>query len=351
MKTLRVRIKDKHAVALDMLAREVNFVWNYCNDLSARHLQRTGKFLTAYDIAPYTAGATKAGLSLHSQTVQAITEEFVTRRKQFKKAKLRWRTSFGSRKSLGWIPFKASGIKYRDGQLHYAGQHFNLWDSYGLSQYAIRIGSFSQDARGRWYANLCVQTAENPTLATSSIGIDLGLKDVAVCSDGSKLEAKQNYRELEAKLGAAQRAGKTKRVKAIHAKIKNRRQDEIHKFTTRLVDSHAAIFVGNVSSLKLAKTRMAKSVLDAGWGLLKTQLKYKAMARSVVFEIVDEANSTQTCSCCGVKPANSPKGRAGLGIREWTCCDCGAQHDRDINVARNILAAGHRRLAVGILVL
>ena len=146
----------------------------------------------------------------------------------------------------------------------------------------------------------------------------------------------------------AQRANKKKRVKAIHAKIKNRRADAIHKFTTQLVREHSFIVVGNVSSSGLAKTKMAKSVLDAGWFMLKTQLDYKSKAMQGVFLEVNEAYSTQTCSCCGSVSVNSPKGRAGLGIREWTCPDCGALHDRDVNAARNILAAGHCRLAGGI---
>jgi transposase len=86
-----------------------------------------------------------------------------------------------------------------------------------------------------------------------------------------------------------------------------------------MTDTYGAIFVGDVSSRQLVKTRMAKSVLDAGWGMLRTQLRYKAIARGVVFDEVDERNTTQTCSCCGVNSANSPKGRAGLRIREWTC--------------------------------
>ena len=117
IKTLRLRLKDKHSRTLNALAREVNLVWNYVNELSYRHTQRTGKFFSSYDIAQYTAGATKEGLQIHSQTVQGITEEFVTRRKQFRKARLRWRTSFGTRKSLGWIPFKSSALTYKQGQL------------------------------------------------------------------------------------------------------------------------------------------------------------------------------------------------------------------------------------------
>jgi transposase len=96
---------------------------------------------------------------------------------------------------------------------------------------------------------------------------------------------------------------------------------------------------------------MAKSSLDAGWGMLKTMLEYKSDHAGIVFEEVNEAYTTQTCSCCGCISRDSPKGRAGLGIREWICGECGVTHDRDVNAARNILAAGHRRLAVGIPVL
>ena len=93
---------------------------------------------------------------------------------------------------------------------------------------------------------------------------------------------------------------------------------------------------------------MAKSVLDAGWYILKTQLDYKSKAMQAVFIEVNESYTTQACSCCGSISANSPKGRAGLRIREWSCPECGALHDRDINAAKNILALGHERLAAGI---
>jgi len=109
--------------------------------------------------------------------------------------------------------------------------------------------------------------------------------------------------------------------------------------------------MGNVGRLKRVKTTMAKSVLDAGWGQLKTMLDYKCAHVGIVFKEVDEAYTTQTCSSCGSLPESRPKGIAGLGIREWTCSGCGVTHDRDINAARNILAAGHGRLAVGIPVL
>jgi transposase len=96
---------------------------------------------------------------------------------------------------------------------------------------------------------------------------------------------------------------------------------------------------------------MAKSVLDAGWSMLKTQLDYKSKAMQAVLIDVNEAYTTQACSCCGCISPNSPKGRTGLRIREWSCPECGALHDRDVNAAKNILALGHERLAAGITVL
>ncbi len=179
----------------------------------------------------------------------------------------------------------------------------------------------------------------------ASVGIDLGCKETATDSNGYKLKGRE-YRELEEDLGLAQRAKNKKRAKAIHAKIKNRRVDALHKYSRKLVNENAAIFVGNVSSQKLVKTKMAKSVLDAGWSTLKTLLEYKSAHAGIVFAEINESYTTQTCSCCGSRQ-NSPKGRAGLGIREWTC-ECGVTHDRDINAAKNILALGHERLAVGI---
>jgi transposase len=96
---------------------------------------------------------------------------------------------------------------------------------------------------------------------------------------------------------------------------------------------------------------MAKSVLNVGWSMFRDMLKYKCDDAGVWFEIVNEAYSTQTCSICGTLPESRPRGIAGLGIREWTCSECGAHHDRDVNAAKNILARGHARLAGGILVL
>ncbi|MFQ1042898.1 MULTISPECIES: RNA-guided endonuclease InsQ/TnpB family protein [Acinetobacter] len=350
MKTLKLRIRDKHCKMLDQLASEVNFVWNYVNDLGFKHLKRKGEFLSAYDVAKYTKGASKE-CNLHSQTIQAVTEELVTRRKQFKKAKLKWRVSNkkSARRSLGWIPFKKVAIKSADGSVQYGKHQFKLWDSYGLSQYRIKTGSFFEDSRGRWYVCLVVDSPKQakPTV-TKAIGIDLGLKDIATCSDGTVISNPKFYRKYEQKLGIAQRARNKKRVRALHAKIANCRKDHLHKASTQLVRENALIIVGDLSAKKLVKTKMAKSVLDTGFSKLKTMLKYKCENAGVMFEEVNEAYTTQICSCCKQISSSSPQGRVDLRIREWTCQSCGTVWQRDLNSALNILALGHKRLAVGI---
>jgi putative transposase len=98
------------------------------------------------------------------------------------------------------------------------------------------------------------------------------------------------------------------------------------------------ILIGDVSSVKLAKTRMAKSVLDAGWGMLKTQLQYKGEYAGRCVRIVDERNTTRACSSCGA--LTGPSGLDSLVVRTWVCSECGETHDRDVNAARNILSAG-----------
>ena len=348
-KTLRLRIKDKHARVLSAMAREVNQVWNFCNETSRRAIRERHQWLSGYDLQKLTNGYSKCdGIHIGSPTVQQVCEDYAKARKQFKKAKLRWRVSNpqSSKYSLGWIPFKARALQYKAGQIAFAGQKFSLWDSYGLADYELRAGSFSEDSRGRWYLNVVVKVQAKGSSATASVGIDLGLKEVAVASNGQRIEGRF-YRKLEADLGIAQRAHKKRRVKAIHAKIANQRKDALHKFSTALVRENAAIFVGDVASSKLVKTKMAKSTLDAGWASLKTMLEYKSHQAGIVFEVVNESYTTQTCSCCGAIPASSPKGRAGLRIREWVCSDCGAVHDRDVNAAKNILARGLARLAEG----
>lgn len=346
IKTLKLRSKDKHAAVLRQMAREVDQVFNFCNETSARAIRGRREWLSGHDLQKLTAGFSKCeGVAIGSGTVQVVCTEYATRRKQFKKARLNWRVSNPKsfKYSLGWVPFKGGQANYKAGQVEFAGRKFSLWDSYGLSRFDLHAGSFSQDARGRWYFNVAVEVAVEQSKGTAAIGIDLGLKTAITASDGQTFEGRL-YRASEQKLATVQRAGKKRQVKAVHARISNQRKDGLHRFSTTLVRENAAIFAGDVSSKKPIKTRMAKSTLDAGWAMFKTMLEYKATQAGIVFEEVNEAYSTQTCSQCG--SIEGPKGFNGLGIRGWRC-SCGALHGRDLNAAKNILRVGLDSPAAG----
>ena len=340
IRTYRYRIKDSSAATkLNELARACNQVWNFCNESQEHALRWNQRWPTYQDLCKLTTGSSKE-LGLHSQTVQAVCEQYATRRQQFKKRKLRWR----GKRSLGWVPFKASGIKVVEDTVRYAGHTFRFWKSRELPG-LVKCGSFSQDSRKRWYVNFVVDVPdEMPTTGTKQIGIDLGLKTLATCSDGSKIEAPRWYRNQQRRIAEHQRKRRSRQSRNLQAKIANRRKDFLHKESDRLTKECELIVIGDVCSSKLTKTKMAKSVNDAGWSTFKTLLSYKAMARKVAYREVSERFSTQTCSCCG--SIGGPKGREGLGIREWVCGECGAVHDRDVNAALNILRLGHQSLAL-----
>ena len=345
IKTFHLRVKDKHAKLLLAQAKEVNMVWNFCNETAIKVLDRENRFCSEFELNNLTSGSVKEGFNLNADSIQLVAREYITRRKQFKKRRLNWRVSKGCKRSLGWIPLKKLSIKYKNGQIWYQKKSISLFGKDDLSQYELGQGSFSEDSKGRWYFNTTVKVTQKVNIAKTAIGIDLGLKECAVTSDGEVLEGR-NFRKLEPKLAKAQLANKKKQVRSIHAKIKNIRKDELHKFSSHLVKNNGAIFVGDVSSSKLIKTIMAKSVNDAGWFKFKTMLEYKCHWAGVVFKEVNESYSTLTCSYCGAQ--TGPKGLKDLGIREWTCSNCGTTHGRDVNAAKNILRMGLHTLEEGI---
>jgi IS605 OrfB family transposase len=317
----------------------VNFVWNYCNETSFGAIRSRGKWLSKYDFNLLVKGAAKE-LGLHSQTVQLVAYEYVTRRVQFKKSKLRWRSR---RKSLGWIPLGKDGIEIEGDTLIHCKKKFRFWKSREIAG-KIKCGSICEDSRGRWYLNLQCEVEEPRCAGKAEIGLDLGQKTFATGSNTKKYDTGRWYRKFEERIATAQRAKKKRHLKTLHAKVKNKRKDEHHKLSDALVRDHGLVVVGDVGGQKMCKTKMAKSVLDAGWSEFRTMLEYKAIRRRGVYVIVKERNTTRTCSSCGVIPDSSPKGLKGLSVREWVCSICHAVHDRDVNAALNILRLGHQAL-------
>jgi IS605 OrfB family transposase len=342
MLTYKFRLRDRHAAELNRQARAVNYVWNYCNETQQKAVHLGRKWLTAVDLMRLTAGAGKL-LDIHAHTIQKVCQTYDRSRSAKRKPWLRWR----GRKSLGWVPFNTGHVSFDGETFKFRGVSYETMRLRDLpAGVKVAAGSFNQDSKGRWYINVPVEVATADHAPLTYVGIDLGLKDLATLSDGRKIETPRFYRKSEAALAIAQRARKSKRVRNIHAKIANRRKDFLHKASTALAKEYGLIIIGDVSPSKLAQTRMAKSIHDAGWSDLRGKLSYKSIRNGGACLEVSERMTTQTCSTCGVLPEGRPKGIAGLGIREWIC-DCGAVHDRDVNAAQNILRLGLETLAEG----
>ena len=205
-----------------------------------------------------------------------------------------------------------------------------------------------RDAAGRYFASFVVQTTDQPLPAVESeVGIDLGLTHFAVLSDGTKVAAPKFLRRAARKLRRLQQdlsrktKGSNRRKKAVvkvaraHARVADTRRDWQHKLSTAIIRDNQAVYVEDLCVAGLGRTRLAKSVHDAGWAQFVGMLEYKAARYGRIFGKVDRFfPSTRMCSDC--KRINE---KLPLNVRSWTC-PCGSHHDRDINAARNILAAG-----------
>ncbi|TLF77352.1 RNA-guided endonuclease InsQ/TnpB family protein [Nocardia cyriacigeorgica] len=206
-----------------------------------------------------------------------------------------------------------------------------------------------KDAAGRYFASFVVETTDEalPPIG-SEVGIDLGLTTFAVLSSGKIIDSPKFLRRAERKLRKAQQAmsrkekGSNNRAKArvriakAHATVADTRRDWAHKQSTAIIRENQAVFVEDLCVAGLARTRLAKSVHDAGWAMFTRMLEEKAARYGRTFAKVDRFYpSSQLCSACGMLDGPKP-----LSVREWQCRACGAVHDRDLNAAKNIHAAG-----------
>lgn len=208
-----------------------------------------------------------------------------------------------------------------------------------------------KEASGRYLASLTVEVAEEPLPAVGrECGIDLGLSHFAVLDDGTKVSAPQFLRNAMKKLKMAERALSRKkrgsanweksRVKLAraHAHVADARRDFHHKLSTKIIRENQAVYVEDLAVSAMIRTRLSKSVHDAGWSAFTHMLEYKAKLYGREFARTGRWEPTsQLCSACGVKDGPKP-----LGVREWQCKACGTVHDRDVNAAKNILALGRR---------
>ena len=345
MITLRIKVKPEAYPWLAKAAIEVNQVWNWARattvDAADRNRRANAKFLTGFELCNLSAGASAYFGHIGANVIQRVCREYASKRIARKKFALAWRVSSGVRRSLGWVPFTAKNLLRKERALRFYGKTIRVFEFERLQNVKWGDGCFAQDAVGDWW--LCLPVAAQPKYQKAprrAAGIDLGLKVTAVTSKGSRLKPGRYYRRLEEEIAETQRRGHQRQRKRLLRRASRRRRDAIHKFTRKIVNRYELIVVGDVSSLQLVKTRMAKSVLDTSWGMLRTQLLYKGEHAGRVVQVVDERYTSRTCSRCGA--ITGPSGRDMLDVRRWVCGECGASHDRDANAARNILTVGLR---------
>jgi putative transposase len=206
-----------------------------------------------------------------------------------------------------------------------------------------------KEADGRYYASFVVEREATPLPACGrEIGIDLGLASLAVTSGGEVIPNPRFLRTAQRRLrkahrvlsrrhkGSANRAKARHRVAVLHRKVRQTRLDHAHKTALRLVRDNQAVYAEDLAVSGLMRTKLARSVAEAGWSLLIRCIEEKATQYGRTFARIGRFEPTsQVCSACGVKDGPKP-----LGVREWACAACGMVHDRDVNAAKNILAAG-----------
>lgn len=266
--------------------------------------------------------------------------------------------TFKSKKRRQSIELTRSAFKYVDGQLYMAKSKTPLairW-SRPLPGEPSKV-TISKDTAGRYFVScLCEFDPKTLPVTPKMTGIDLGLKDLFITDQGERVGNPRHTAKYAAKLALAQRRlskkkfGSAKRAKArlkvarLHAKISDCRQDNLHKLSRRLINDNQVICVESLKVKNMIRNpKLSKAIADAGWGELVRQLAYKAdwAGRSLV--TIDQwFPSSKRCSDCGHTLASLP-----LSVRAWECPECGTNHDRDINAATNIKAAGLAVLALG----
>ena len=259
--------------------------------------------------------------------------------------------------------YTRSGFRYRDGQLLLAKMRLPLafawsWPDVDPASLDPSTVTVSRDPCGRWYVSFAVDVpAPVPLPAIGAVvGVDLGIRDLAVTSDGDKIRnprrlarrerslARYQRRLARCRQGSANRAKARAKVARAHRKVRASRADFLHRTSARLVRDHDVIVIEDLAVQNMVRNRrLAKAISDCGWGEFRRMLEYKAARAGRQLIVADRFYpSSKTCSACGHQLAELP-----LSTRAWHCPSCGTRHDRDVNAAKNILAAGLAVTACG----
>jgi putative transposase len=257
--------------------------------------------------------------------------------------------------------FTASAFTYKPGELRLAklmDEPLAVVWSRPLPDGAVpSTVTVSQDRAGRWFVSLrVVVPAVTAAATTAMVGVDAGLNRLLTLSDGTTVDNPRQEARERAALVRAQRnlarkgKGSRNREKArvkvarVHARIADRRRDVVQKVTTRLVRENQVLVIEDLAVRNMLRNHtLARAISDASWGMFRTLLEYKAQEYGRTLIAVSRwFPSTRLCSVCGTQAE-----KMALSVREWTCTGCDTRHDRDVNAARNILAAGLAVTACG----
>jgi putative transposase len=263
---------------------------------------------------------------------------------------------YKSRTGRQCAEYTRSGFRYRDGQLFLAKTSKPLaftwsWPDVDPASIDPTTVTVSRDPCGRWYVSLSVDVPAPAPLpaAGAMVGVDLGIKHFAVTSDGKKIANPRRLARRERSLaryqrrlarcqnGSANRAKAKAKVARAHRKVRASRADFLHCTSARLVRDHDVIVIEDLNVSGMVRNHsLAKAIADSGWGEFRRQIQYKAARAGRRLIVIDRFYpSSKTCSECGHLLADLP-----LSTRAWNCSACGTRHDRDVNAAKNILAAG-----------
>jgi putative transposase len=357
----RMRPTKAQEVGLYRMAGACRFVYNWALSRRKGHYTENGKGISARELSseltalkrqPETLWLKEADSQMLQQALKDVDRAFAgffEKRSRFPR--------FRSRKA-GHFTFRIpQRVRIEDGKVYVPKVGWvRIRQSRGVEG-KTKSATFKRDATGHWYVALTTEFEmpdTEPPAPANPVGVDLGLKDLFVLSDGQRVPAprfartadrrlRRSQKDLSRKKPGSRRREKAKRrVARVHRKVSNQRSDFLHKLTTDLTRKYDLICVEDLNTKGLAKTKLSRSVLDAAFGEFVRQVEYKAtwsFKRSV--RVGRFFPSTKLCSECGMVNVNLT-----LSDRRWVC-DCGTQHDRDLNASRNILAEGMRLVAAG----
>ena len=316
----------------------------------------TDKWLTGWKRDPDTAWLTEPSKGPLQATLRDLQTAYVN----FWQKRAKYPRFKSKRKGRDSATFYANCFTWRGGHLTLAKMDAQLdirWSRPLPEGAAPSSVTVSRDPSGRWFVSVLCEDVVQPLSPTSSeVGVDAGITSLVTLSTGEKVTNPRHERKDRARLAKAQRnlarkrKGSANRAKArvkvarVYARIADRRRDALHKLSARIIRENQTVVIEDLQVRNMVRNHtLARAISDAAWSELRRQLEYKAdwYGREVI--AIDRwYPSSKTCSACGAIVSKLP-----LNVREWCCTGCGTVHDRDINAARVILAAGLAVAACG----